>query len=100
MSGHGAAHPTTRTFVLVWIGLVVLTAIEVFLGYIQMAPTPMLIMLLGLSIVKAAMIISWFMHLKYERVTLALWLMPAMVLCICLMAIFFPDAARALHLRL
>jgi cytochrome c oxidase subunit 4 len=99
MSEHSAAHPTTKTFVMVWVGLVALTAIEVFLGYIQLEPTLMLLLLLGLSIVKAAMIISWFMHLKYERVTLALWLMPAMVICICLMAIFFPDAARALRLR-
>jgi hypothetical protein len=39
------------------------------------------------------------MHLRYERVTLALLLVPALVICICLMAIFFPDAARALNLR-
>jgi len=99
MSEHAGAHPTTKTFLTVWIGLVALTAIEVWLGYVQLAPALMLISLLGLSIVKAAMIIGYFMHLRYERMTMTLWLMPAMVICICLMSIFFPDAARALSLR-
>lgn len=99
MSEHAAAHPTTKTFATVWISLVVLTAIEVFLGYVQLNPGLMLMLLIGLSVVKAALIIGYFMHLRYERVGLALWLMPAMVIAICLMAIFFPDAARALNLR-
>jgi cytochrome c oxidase subunit IV len=40
---------------------------EVFLAYMQ---TPMMIMLtvlLGLSVIKAALIIAYFMHLKFER---------------------------------
>jgi len=99
MSEHAGAHPTTKTFLSVWIGLVTLTAIEVWLGYEQLAPVTMLVLLLGLSIVKAALIIGYFMHLRYERLHMALWLMPAMVICICLMSVFFPDAMRALHLR-
>ncbi|MGH9790948.1 MAG: cytochrome C oxidase subunit IV family protein, partial [Candidatus Acidiferrales bacterium] len=59
----------------------------------------MLALLIGLSVVKAAMIMSYFMHLRYERLMLSLWLIPSLVVCICLMAIFFPDAARALNLR-
>lgn len=100
MSEHAAGnHPTTKIFLTVWIGLVVLTAIEVWLGYVQLTPVLMLVSLLGLSVVKAAMIIGYFMHLRYERLTMALWLVPATVICITLMAIFFPDASRALHLR-
>ncbi len=97
MSEH--AGPTTKVFLSVWIGLVALTAIEVWLGYVQLAPLMMLVALLGLSLVKAAMIIGYFMHLRYERFSLALWLVPATVICMCLMAIMFPDAARALSLR-
>lgn len=103
MSEHAAAahnHPTTKLFVAVWVGLVALTGIEVMLAYVHITPAElMLALLLGLSIVKAAMIIGYFMHLRYERPSLALLLIPALVVCICLMAIFFPDAARALHLR-
>ena len=99
MSEHSSAHPTTKLFVTVWIGLVVLTFLEVWLAYIHLNLTLMLVLLIGLSAVKAAMIMSYFMHLRYERLTLSLWLVPALVMCICLMAIFFPDAARALNLR-
>ena len=99
MSEHAVPHPTTKIFVSVWIGLVVLTGIEVWLAYIHLNLTTMLLLLIGLSVVKAALIIAYFMHLRYERVSLALLLIPALVVCICLMAIFFPDAARALNLR-
>jgi cytochrome c oxidase subunit IV len=99
MSEHAGAQPTSGTFLKVWFGLVGLTAIEVYLGYIHMNPQIMIFLLLGLSIVKAALIIGYFMHLRYERVSMALLLIPAMVVCICLMMIFFPDASRALHLR-
>lgn len=99
MSEHSAAHPTTKTFVTVWIGLVALTGIEVWLAYIHLNLTVMLALLVSLSVVKAAMIMSYFMHLRYERLTLSLWLIPSLVVCICLMSIFFPDAARALNLR-
>jgi cytochrome c oxidase subunit 4 len=101
MSEQAAAHPqpTTKTFVSVWAGLVVITFVEVFLAYEQINLTLMLILLIGLSTIKAAMIIAYFMHLRYEKPGLAWMLMPALVVCICLMAIFFPDAARALRLR-
>ena len=80
MSEHAGAHPTSGTFMKVWIGLVALTAIEVWLGYIHLNPHVMIFLLLGLSIVKAALIIGYFMHLRYERVTLALWLIHAMMI--------------------
>ncbi len=99
MSEHTANHATSRTFLLVWIGLVALTMIEVWLAYIRLDLRLMLILLLGLSVCKAGMIMSFFMHLKYEKFSLTLLLVPALVVCICLMAIFFPDGIRALQMR-
>ncbi|MCI0349357.1 MAG: cytochrome C oxidase subunit IV family protein, partial [Acidobacteriales bacterium] len=94
------AHPTTRLFVSVWIGLVVITLIEVGLAYIHIfGPEMMLVLLLSLSIVKAGMIMSYFMHLRYERLSMVLLLIPVLVICISLMGIFFPDSMRALDLR-
>jgi hypothetical protein len=41
------------------------------------------------------------MHLRFERLSLVLTLVPALVLCICLILIFFfPDSARLHELRL
>ena len=42
----------------------------------------MLTALLGLSVVKAALIIAYFMHLKFERLSLFLTLFPMLIFCI------------------
>jgi caa(3)-type oxidase subunit IV len=54
---------------------------------------------MGLSIIKATLIISYFMHLRFERRSLALTLMPAMVFIIVMLFLFFPDSLRLLHMR-
>jgi caa(3)-type oxidase subunit IV len=94
------AHPSTKLFVWVWIWLVAITGVEVLLAYVHIQPASlMLAMLLGMSVVKAALIMSYFMHLRYERLSLVLLLIPALIFCICMMAVFFPDAARLLQMR-
>ena len=93
------AEGTTRIFMIVWFWLLALTAVEVFLGYKQLELKLMLVMLMGLSVIKAALIIAYFMHLRYERVSMAAILMPALVMIIVLMNIFLPDSVRLLHMR-
>lgn len=90
---------TTRTYSIVWLWLIVLTAIEVFLGYIHVPLAIMLVSVIGLSIVKAVLIMAYFMHLKFERLSLILTIVPAMVVCISLFLLFFPDGFRAFDLK-
>ena len=90
---------TTKSFLVVWVALLVMTAVEVLLAYEQVPTFIMLTALLGLSIVKAALIIAYFMHLKFEKLSLFLTLFPMLVLCIILMFIFMPDSMRALSMR-
>ncbi|HVG21764.1 MAG TPA: cytochrome C oxidase subunit IV family protein [Blastocatellia bacterium] len=85
--------------VIVWGGLLALTAVEVFLAYIHIDPLLMLIILILLSVVKAALIVAYFMHLKFERLSLVLTIVPTLVVLFCLFAIFFPDSNRAHRLR-
>src|SRR5262250_1654909 len=94
------AEPRGSTFVWVWVWLVAITGVEVFLAYEHLRPELMLTILLGLSVIKAALIMSYFMHLKFEKLALVFWLVPALVFCICMMLIlFFPDSGRLLHMR-
>jgi cytochrome c oxidase subunit 4 len=88
------ATPTTRLFVWVWVWLVILTLLEVVLAYRHLALEMMIIILLGLSLMKSAMIMAYFMHLRFERLSLVLTLIPALVILICLMFISFPDSIR------
>jgi cytochrome c oxidase subunit 4 len=90
---------SNRLFMMVWIWLLALTAFEVFLGYVQLPVVYMLVILMGASIIKAALIVAYFMHLRFERLNLILTIVPAVVICICLLLVFFPDSFRAKNLR-
>ncbi len=83
----------------VWGVLLLLTAVEVVLAYRQVfQPVRMLIALMILSVIKSALIIGWFMHLKYEIAAMKWVMMVAVCACLCLMCVFFADAARILQL--
>jgi cytochrome c oxidase subunit 4 len=94
-----AQHVTTGTFAKVWIVLLALTGVEIFLAYEQLPTLIMLTILVGLSVIKAALIIAWFMHLKFERLSLFLTLFPMLIFCILLMLIFLGDATRIPGMR-
>jgi caa(3)-type oxidase subunit IV len=86
-------------YLWVWVVLLLLTGVEVMLAYTQLfQPVQMLEALMVLSIVKSVLIIGWFMHLKYEIAVMRWVMMTAVVICLCLMCIFFADAARILQL--
>jgi cytochrome c oxidase subunit IV len=59
----------------------------------------MLTILIGLSIIKAALIVAYFMHLRFERLSLVLTLVPMLIVCICLLLVFFPDSFRSKKFR-
>jgi cytochrome c oxidase subunit 4 len=94
-----AAGATTRSLVAVWGALLALTAVEVFIAYIHLAALIMLTALIGLSVIKAALIIAYFMHLKFERFSLFLTLFPMLIFCILLLFFWMPDSMRLLHMR-
>ncbi|MCZ7645768.1 MAG: cytochrome C oxidase subunit IV family protein [Planctomycetota bacterium] len=100
MSDHAAEHHeehhefNLKENLAVWFGLVALTLVEVYLAYVHLPPATMLITLLGLSAIKAAGIMGVFMHLKFERVSFVLTLVPLTIVTIALLAIMFPDALR------
>ena len=101
MSAHVEEHfaGSNKLFVSIWVWLVALTLIEIFLAYRPMSVVLMLTILLGLSIIKAALIVAYFMHLKFERLSLILTIVPMLVVCICLLFVFFPDSFRSAGLR-
>ena len=90
----------TRLFGNVLLGLLGLTVVEVVLAYIKIHDLRIfLTILMGLSLVKAALIVAYFMHLKFERLSLVVTLVPTLVVCICLLFIVFPDSFRTLKQR-
>ena len=98
-AAHGDAHEeshggSNRQNVFIWIALLALTAVEIFLGYIHLEAILMLVILIALSLVKAALIVAYFMHMKFERKSFILTVVPVMIILLCLFAILFPDGNK------
>ena len=97
MSEHAESH--AGLFIKVWIILLALTMIEIFLAYIQLGKVAMITILMALSLVKAGMIMAYFMHLKFDKPALSWILVVPLVGCLLIMvAYFFPDSFRILRL--
>jgi len=101
MSAHVEEHfaGSNKLFTSIWAWLIGLTLIEIFLAYRPMPIRYMLTILMGLSIIKAGLIVAYFMHMKFERLSLILTIVPMLVICICLLFVFFPDSFRSSGLR-
>jgi cytochrome c oxidase subunit 4 len=96
----GHAEPSSRFYALIWIYLLVLTAIEIVFAYVHALPKQgMLLLLMFLSVVKSALIVAYFMHLRFEKTAFVISLVPGVVLVIALLAVFFPDSFRLAELR-
>jgi cytochrome c oxidase subunit 4 len=94
---HG--HESHRLYLWVWLYLLGLTALEIALALVDVFSTMvMLVILMALSIVKAGLIVAYFMHLRFERKSLVLSLVPGVVVIISLLFAFFPDSFRILEL--
>ena len=91
-------HHSKGQFLWVWAALLVMTGIEVWLAYQNMELIRMLSILMGLSVIKAALIIAYFMHMKFEVSPMKWVTMSSLVFCLAMMLVFLPDAFRILHL--
>lgn len=84
---HAIVRP--RTFVLVWIALLLLTAVTVAVAELQLGAASIAVPLLIAS-AKASLVLWFFMHLKYERPLFkVMLLMPVATLTFILVLTFF-----------
>jgi caa(3)-type oxidase subunit IV len=85
------AGASRRTYVLVFVALAVLTAIEVGVTYL---PVPRALILVPLAFVKAGLVALFYMHLKYDRRVFGLVFVAGLFmgigLILALMALFSP----------
>jgi len=93
------AESSMRAIFTVWFSLLALTGVEVFLAYQQLELKLMLTILMGLSLIKASLIVAYFMHLRYERRSLVFTLIPALLFVVGMMFVIFPDSIRVLMMR-
>lgn len=56
-------HPN---YVMVWLALAVMTAVEVGITFLSWSKTTLILVLVGLAIWKALLVALYFMHLRFE----------------------------------
>ena len=63
---HGAGHPSPKEYVRIGLILFVLTALEITASYTKVSGAVLIPTLFFLAIVKFALVVLWFMHLKFD----------------------------------
>lgn len=85
-----AAHKQPNYIGVFW-WLLVLTVIEIAVIYLPIAKFAIAVMLIVLAVTKAALVALYFMHLKFERVTLGWIALSPFILCVFLILMLLPD---------
>lgn len=86
-------------YVAVWLGMILIVAIEAGLVYARVNSGTLVAALLVLAFLEAAIALRYFMHLKYE-VPLLFWtLIPGLLLAFFMMNQFWADSSRLNTLR-
>ena len=88
MSGDAHAHPN---YMAIFVWLAILTAVEVGVTFLKIPHTLMAVMLVSMALAKAVLVAAYFMHLKFEKRTLALIAVVPLVLCVFLLFMLVPD---------
>ncbi len=84
------AHTETNYIGVFW-WLSGLTILEIAVIYVPMARLIVVILLIGLALSKAVLVAMYFMHLKFERVTLGVIALTPLILCVFLILMLLPD---------
>jgi caa(3)-type oxidase subunit IV len=86
-----SASHSTSAYIKVFYILLVLTIVEVAIVYLGLPKILLYILLIILAVWKAALVAMHFMHLKFERKTLAVVALAPFVLCVFLILMLLPD---------
>ena len=73
--------------------LVALTVLEIAVIYLPISRLSIGILLVGFALSKAALVALYFMHLRFERLTLGLIALVPLILCVFLTLMLLPDSA-------
>jgi len=77
----------------IWFYLFVLTVVEIGVIYLPLAKIVIAVLLVTLACYKAFLVAMYFMHLKFERLTLAIIALTPFILCVFLILMLIPDIA-------
>jgi caa(3)-type oxidase subunit IV len=86
-----SASHSTSNYIKIFYILLVLTIVEVAIVYLGLPKILLAALLVIFAVWKAALVAMHFMHLKFEKKTLALIALTPFVLCVFLILMLLPD---------
>jgi cytochrome c oxidase subunit IV len=75
----------------VWFWLLVLTILEIVVALMSLAPLAKGMLLVVMALIKAGLVALYFMHLRFERVTLGVIVLTPLIICVFLVFMLLPD---------
>src|SRR5260370_12119880 len=86
-------------YIAIWIYLAVLTVLELIVAYAPIPKAAMVGGLIGLAFAKAVLVAMYFMHLRFERRTLAIIACIPIILVTFLTFMLVPDLSTRIYAR-
>ena len=84
--------PTYSSYIMIWFGLVVLTALTVTAAGLHFGQWSVLAAIV-IATVKSCLVLFYFMHLRYESVLFKLMLLIALLTLTVIMVLTFADVS-------
>lgn len=91
MSHESTAHSSVKTYLLVFLGLGILTGLTVSLSYMNFSHSVGITLAALISLAKCVLIATFFMHLKTERWGVWSFLLVGLILVAGLLITLIPD---------
>ncbi len=88
-----------RSYLVTWFWLLIITGLEVAIVLVRVPNVLLALSLLILALMKAALIMGYFMHLRYERLSLVYAVVLPLLLAVVLFFGVAPDAVNVLRSR-
>ena len=88
-----------KVYLMVYGALLLLSGLQVILAYQHVETGRLLFRMISLAIIQAGLAVLFFMHMRYERRTLLVALVPATIFVLLMMNMIWTDSFRLLHLR-
>jgi caa(3)-type oxidase subunit IV len=88
-----------KTDIIIYLCMLALSGVQVVLAYRQAEGTQLLVRMLAVALLQAGLGGMYFMHLRDERRSLRLALIPATIFVILMMNMIWSDSFRLLRMR-
>jgi cytochrome c oxidase subunit IV len=87
------------TYLAVYIVILAISGLQILIAYQHIDAYRIFIRMLLLAIIQAGLAITFFMHMRSEKRTLALFLLPATLFVLAMMNMIWSDSFRLLNMR-